>query len=87
MAITVDGGRNLHPGELFDSVRLRGASLFSDDRMLPDSQTGFAPVVRGVAETNARVSVRQRGVLLDEVSVAPGPFVLNDFSRPVTAAT
>ncbi len=66
------------PGELFDSVRLRGASLFSDDRMLPDSQTGFAPVVRGVAETNARVTVRQRGVLLDEVTVAPGPFVLND---------
>ena len=66
------------PGELFDSVRLRGASLFSDDRMLPDSLTGFAPVVRGVAQTNARVSVRQRGVLLDEVSVAPGPFVLND---------
>ena len=66
------------PGELFDSVRLRGASLFSDDRMLPDSQSGFAPVVRGVAETNARVTVRQRGVLLDEVSVAPGPFVLND---------
>ncbi len=65
-------------GALFDSVRLRGASLFSDDRMLPDSQTGFAPVVRGVAESNARVTVRQRGVLLDEVSVAPGPFVLND---------
>ena len=66
------------PGELFDSVRLRGASLFTDDRMLPDSQTGFAPVVRGIAETHARVTVRQRGVLLDEVSVAPGPFVLND---------
>ncbi|WP_285422104.1 fimbria/pilus outer membrane usher protein [Pseudomonas sp. efr-133-TYG-23] len=67
------------PGELFDSIRLRGISLFSDDRMLPDSMTGFAPVVRGVAETNARVSVRQRGVLLSEVSVAPGPFVLDDF--------
>ncbi|MFC6339121.1 fimbria/pilus outer membrane usher protein [Pseudomonas sp. CCM 7891] len=66
------------PGELFDSVRLQGASLSSDDRMLPDSLTGFAPVVRGVAETNARVSMRQRGVLLDEVSVAPGPFALND---------
>ncbi|OPA97981.1 o-succinylbenzoate--CoA ligase [Pseudomonas fluorescens] len=65
-------------GELFDSVRLRGASLFRDDRMLPDSQTGFAPVVRGIAETNARVTVRQRGVLLDEVSVPPGPFVLED---------
>ena len=66
------------PGELFDSVRLRGASLFSDDRMLPDSQTGFAPVVRGIAETNARITVRQRGVLLTETSVAPGPFVLDD---------
>lgn len=71
-------GEIFTPGELFDSVRLRGATLFSDDRMLPDSQTGFAPVVRGIAETNARVTVRQRGVLLDEVSVAPGPFVLND---------
>lgn len=71
-------GETYTPGDLFDSVRLRGISLFSDDRMLPDSQTGFAPVVRGIAETNARVTVRQRGVLLDEVSVAPGPFVLND---------
>ncbi|MDQ0651166.1 outer membrane usher protein [Pseudomonas cedrina] len=66
------------PGEFFDSVRINGVSVFSDDRMLPDSMTGFAPVVRGVAETNARVSVRQRGILLDEVSVAPGPFMLDD---------
>lgn len=65
-------------GELFDSIRMRGATLSTDDRMLPDSLTGYAPIVRGVAETNARVSVRQRGILLDEVTVAPGPFVLND---------
>jgi len=65
-------------GELFDSIRLRGATLSTDDRMLPDSLTGYAPIVRGVAESNARVSVRQRGILLDEVSVPPGPFVLND---------
>ncbi|MBV6751339.1 fimbrial biogenesis outer membrane usher protein [Pseudomonas chlororaphis] len=65
-------------GELFDSLRLRGATLATDDRMLPDSLTGYAPIVRGVAETNARVSVRQRGILLDETTVAPGPFVLDD---------
>ncbi|NWB91137.1 fimbria/pilus outer membrane usher protein [Pseudomonas agarici] len=65
-------------GELFDSIRLRGITLSTDDRMLPDSLTGYAPIVRGVAETNARVSVRQRGILLDEVTVPPGPFVLND---------
>ena len=66
------------PGDLFESVRLRGARLGSDDRMLPQSQRGFAPVVRGVAETNARVIVRQRGSILLETSVAPGPFEITD---------
>ncbi|MFL1558066.1 fimbria/pilus outer membrane usher protein [Pseudomonas sp. O11] len=65
-------------GEFFDSIRLRGVTLATDDRMMPDSLTGFAPIVRGVAETNAKVTVRQRGMLIDEVSVAPGPFVLED---------
>lgn len=65
-------------GELFDGMRLLGATLSTDDRMLPDSMTSFAPVVRGVAETNARVSVHQRGMLLHEVTVAPGPFILED---------
>lgn len=65
-------------GEFFDSARLRGLTLATDDRMMPDSMTGFAPIVRGLAETNARVTVRQRGIILDELTVAPGPFVLDD---------
>jgi len=65
-------------GELFDSVRLRGMRLASDDRMLPQSLRGFAPVVRGIADTNAKVSIRQRGVLIHEVTVAPGPFAIDD---------
>lgn len=71
-------GDTATPGDLFESVRLRGALLGSDDRMLPQSQRGFAPVVRGVAESNARVIVRQRGAVLHEASVAPGPFELTD---------
>lgn len=71
-------GDTTTPGDLFESVRLRGARLGSDDRMLPQSQRGFAPVVRGVAETNARVIVRQRGNVLLETSVAPGPFEITD---------
>jgi outer membrane usher protein len=65
-------------GELFDSVRLRGARLYSDDRMLPDSMRGYAPVVRGIAETNAKITVRQQGYLLYETTVAPGPFAIED---------
>lgn len=71
-------GDTATPGDLFESVRLRGARLGSDERMLPQSQRGFAPTVRGVAETNARVIVRQRGNVLLETSVAPGPFEIQD---------
>lgn len=65
-------------GQFLDSVRLRGARLYSDDRMLPQSQRGYAPVVRGIAETSARVVIKQRGYTLKEITVAPGPFVVDD---------
>lgn len=64
-------------GELFDSVRVRGAALSSDMSMLPSSQQGFAPIVRGVAKTNALVKVVQNGNVLHQENVAPGPFVLD----------
>lgn len=65
-------------GQLFDSVGFRGARLASDDRMLPDSLRGYAPEVRGVAESNALVEIRQRGQLIYQDSVPPGPFVIDD---------
>jgi len=71
-------GDSYTSGELFDSVGVRGVQLATDDRMLPESLRGYAPTVRGVAETNARVSIRQNGVLLHETTVSPGPFVIDD---------
>ncbi|MGA7811338.1 fimbria/pilus outer membrane usher protein [Caballeronia sp.] len=65
-------------GEIFDSVSFRGVQLATDDRMLPESMRGYAPVVRGTAETNARVTIRQNGQVLQETNVAPGPFEIND---------
>ncbi|QBF25956.1 fimbrial biogenesis outer membrane usher protein [Pseudomonas tructae] len=65
-------------GELFDSVSFTGVRLASDHRMLPNSLRGFAPVVRGVASSNARVVIRQRGTLLHETTVAPGAFEIDD---------
>jgi len=71
-------GDTFTPGVMFDSVRMRGLRMATDDRMLPQSMRGFAPTVRGVAETNARVVVRQRGYVVSETSVAPGPFAIDD---------
>ena len=71
-------GEYYTPADLFDSVPYTGAQLASDDRMLPDSRRGFAPTIRGSADSNARVTIRQSGVLLYETTVAPGPFVIDD---------
>ena len=62
----------------FDSVRMNGILLESDDAMLPDSQRGYAPTVQGDAETNATVEIRQNGYLLYSTNVSPGPFVIDD---------
>ncbi|KVD47276.1 fimbrial protein [Burkholderia sp. ABCPW 11] len=71
-------GESYTSGELFDSTRFRGVRVSTDDRMLPDSLRGYAPVVRGVANSNAKVTIRQNGVLLYETTVAPGNFEIDD---------
>ncbi|WP_397454019.1 fimbria/pilus outer membrane usher protein [Pseudomonas sp. NA-150] len=63
---------------VFDSVRFRGAEIDSDDGMLPDSERVYAPTIRGIAESNATVEVRQNGYLLYSGSVSPGPFEITD---------
>lgn len=67
-------------GEAFDSLSLRGTRLYSDDRMLPAGSTGYAPTIRGVANSNAKVSVVQSGNKIYETSVPPGAFEINDLS-------
>lgn len=71
-------GESYTSGDLFDSTSFRGVRLYSDDRMLPNSLRGYAPVIRGVANSNARVTISQNGVKLREMSVAPGAFEIND---------
>ncbi|WMD18510.1 fimbria/pilus outer membrane usher protein [Achromobacter seleniivolatilans] len=65
-------------GTMFDSVGFRGVQLASDDRMFPESQRGYAPTIRGIANSNARVQVRQNGNVIYETTVAAGAFEIND---------
>ncbi len=68
------------PGNFFDSLPFRGVQLASDEAMLPDSQQGYAPTIRGIAQTNARVTVRQNGYVIYSTFVAPGAFVIDDLN-------
>ncbi|WP_114194230.1 fimbria/pilus outer membrane usher protein [Edaphovirga cremea] len=71
-------GESNTQGQVFDTLAYRGVELLSEDRMLPSSQRGYAPTVRGIARTNARVTIRQNGRVINEVNVPPGAFEIND---------
>jgi outer membrane usher protein len=71
-------GQGSTGGELFEGIAFSGVRVATDERMLPDSLRGFAPVVQGIAEGNAVVTIHQNGHVIHEVSVAPGPFAIED---------
>ncbi|EKS6649596.1 fimbrial biogenesis usher protein [Enterobacter hormaechei] len=71
-------GESYTPGDIFDSLSFRGAQIASDDNMLPDSLKGFAPTVRGIAKSNAKVTIKQNGYVIYQTYVSPGAFAIND---------
>jgi len=71
-------GESFTGHDVFDGIPFRGAKLSSSEEMLPSSLRGFAPVVTGIAQSNARVSISQNGNVVYQSYVAPGPFRIDD---------
>ncbi|MDM3221080.1 outer membrane usher protein [Citrobacter sp. Cf088] len=67
-------------GESFDTVSLRGVRLYSESQMLPPQLASYAPTIRGVAKSNAKVTITQNGYKIYETTVPPGPFSIDDLS-------
>lgn len=78
-------GESYTAGNLLGSLGYLGLSLASDDRLLPDSMRQYAPEVRGIAATSARVVISQNGRKIREINVAPGPFVISDLYGTASA--
>lgn len=72
-------------GDVFDSFQFRGLKLASDPSMIPDSQRGFAPTVRGVAQSSAEVIVKQNGYIIYQTHVPAGNFEITDI-YPTTSS-
>ncbi|MFP2238228.1 fimbrial biogenesis usher protein [Pseudescherichia vulneris] len=66
--------------DVFDSVGFRGARLYSSDSMYPDSMQGFAPTVRGIARTPAKITIRQNGYVVYQSYVQSGAFAITDLN-------
>ncbi|AIJ06758.1 MULTISPECIES: outer membrane usher protein [Edwardsiella] len=77
-------GESYLNSSIFDSFRYLGASLETDDNMLPPNLRGYAPEVTGVANTNAKVTISQQGRVLYETTVAAGPFRIQDLNSATT---
>lgn len=65
-------------GDAFDTLKIRGLRLYTDTRMYSSSVNNYAPVIRGVANSNAKVTVKQNGSTIYQTTVPPGPFTLMD---------
>ncbi|HIH9945343.1 TPA: fimbria/pilus outer membrane usher protein [Klebsiella pneumoniae] len=71
-------GESTSDADIFDSVPYRGAQLNSDDYMDAESIQGYAPVVRGIAKSNAKVIIKQSGYVIYQSFVPPGAFEITD---------
>ncbi|WP_053007619.1 fimbria/pilus outer membrane usher protein [Pragia fontium] len=70
------------PSNLFKSLPFRGIMLKTDEKMLPDSWRSFSPWLKGFANSNAEITVRQNGTVIYQTFVPPGAFILRDVSPP-----
>ncbi|WP_163004526.1 fimbria/pilus outer membrane usher protein, partial [Pseudomonas viridiflava] len=48
-------GETYTTGDVFASVPIEGALIRTDQEMLPDALQGYAPVIRGVAQSRAKL--------------------------------
>ena len=71
-------GDSFTDGDIFEGINFRGVKINSVEAMLPDSQRGFAPVIHGIAQGTAQVSVKQNGYEVYQSTVPPGPFTIDD---------
>lgn len=71
-------GESSSAADVFDSVPYTGAQLATDDQVDAESMQGYAPVVRGIAKTNAKVLIKQNGYLIYQSYVRPGAFEISD---------
>jgi outer membrane usher protein len=73
-------GETFTPGDVFRSLPIKGMVIATDLGMLPDSLQGYAPVIRGVAQSRAKLEVLQNGYPIYSTYVSAGPYEIDDLS-------
>lgn len=71
-------GESYSSSPVFDGVGFLGLRLSTASEMKPNSLQGFAPTVTGIAQTRAKVTIKQNGNTIYQTFVSPGPFNIDD---------
>ncbi|CAG8865333.1 Outer membrane usher protein FimD [Pseudomonas fluorescens] len=75
---TLTLGETFSNGEVFRSLPFKGVQLASDLGMLPDILQNYAPVIRGIAQSRAKLEVLHNGYPIYSTYVAAGPYEIDD---------
>lgn len=73
-------GETSTPSDAFKSLPIKGVIIRSDQSMLPDVLQGYAPIIRGVALSRAKLEVLQNGYPIYSTYVSAGPYEIDDLS-------
>lgn len=72
-------GNTYTSSDIFDSVKIKGVKLQSDNSMLPNYLQSYAPNVSGFANSEAVVTITQNNKVIYKNSVPAGPFEISDY--------
>ena len=85
MRAQLEMGQVTSRSEVLDSVSIKGLHVYNDKRMDPHDGR-YVPVINGVANSNAKITVRQQSRIIYETTVPPGPFALKDYYVAINGA-
>ncbi|HGB4253791.1 TPA: fimbria/pilus outer membrane usher protein [Salmonella enterica subsp. enterica serovar Virchow] len=75
-------GEHYTQSTLYDNYQLTGLQLLTDEGMYSSSELEYTPIVKGVAESDSQIIIKQSGITLLSESVPAGPFAFPVYGTP-----
>ncbi|MBS0847811.1 fimbria/pilus outer membrane usher protein [Citrobacter sp. JGM124] len=82
---TLTVGQNVLGSILFDSNPYIGISLATSNEMLPESEKGYSPTIKGIVDSRSRITIRQNGNILYQEYINPGPYSIDNLNSVGTS--
>lgn len=82
---TLTLGQSVLGSMLFDSNNFIGMSLATSNEMLPESDKGYSPTIKGIAETRSKITIKQNNNILYQEYINPGPYNIENLNSVGTS--